>query len=141
MWAMRLGKREAQAVVSADGTSNEKATRAEPQAEKIALLDRIFAAPAAAVLTAWDAAANRVGNLIGALDAPMQVLRALLAGKAARSPRDSDVPRKLATARSPSSASVLHAGKWRRAQATLRLPAKSMPGLTASVAGCGFEPG
>ena len=49
---------------------------------------------AAAVLAAWDDEANREADIIGALDAPMAALRALLAGKPARAPRDAAAPRK-----------------------------------------------
>jgi hypothetical protein len=40
------------------------------------------------VLAAWDDEANREGDMIGALDAPMEALRALLAGKSGRKPRE-----------------------------------------------------
>jgi hypothetical protein len=49
---------------------------------------------AAAVLAAWDDEVNREGDMIGALDAPMEALRTLLAGKPARTPRDPGVPHK-----------------------------------------------
>jgi hypothetical protein len=49
---------------------------------------------AAAVLATWDDEANRAGDMIGALDAPMAVLRTLLAGKAARVAREPGAPRK-----------------------------------------------
>jgi hypothetical protein len=49
---------------------------------------------AAAVLAAWDDEANRETDIIGALDAPMEALRALLAGKPTRAPRASGTPRK-----------------------------------------------
>jgi hypothetical protein len=49
---------------------------------------------AAAILAAWDDEANREGDMIGALDAPMEALRTLLAGKPARAPRDASTPRK-----------------------------------------------
>jgi hypothetical protein len=49
---------------------------------------------AAAVLATWDDEANRAGDMIGALDAPMEALRNLLAGKPARTPRDPGAPRK-----------------------------------------------
>ncbi|MBX9748339.1 MAG: DUF3489 domain-containing protein [Roseococcus sp.] len=49
---------------------------------------------AAAVLAAWDDEANREGDIIGALDAPMEALRALLAGKPARIAREPGAPRK-----------------------------------------------
>ncbi len=70
-----------------------------------ALLDQALAAraatpraslrdAAATLLAAWDDEANRDGDMIGALDAPMEALRILLAGKAARAPRDPGAPRK-----------------------------------------------
>jgi hypothetical protein len=49
---------------------------------------------AAAILAAWDDEANRESDMIGALDAPMEALRAMLAGKPARAPRDAKAPRK-----------------------------------------------
>ncbi len=86
-----------------------EAAQAAPLTEEIAMLDQALAAPAAtpraslrdaaaAVLAAWDDQAARFGthdgDLIGALDAPMEALRILLAGKPARTPRDASVPRK-----------------------------------------------
>ncbi|PZW41817.1 uncharacterized protein DUF3489 [Humitalea rosea] len=79
--------------------------QAAPLAEEIALLDQALAAradtprtslrdAAAAVLAAWDDEANREGDMIGALDTPMEALRTLLAGKPARAPRDPGAPRK-----------------------------------------------
>ena len=76
-----------------------------PLAEDIALLDQALAArtatpraslrdAAAAVLAAWDDEANREGDMIGDLDAPMEALRTLLAGKPARTPREPGAPRK-----------------------------------------------
>ena len=73
--------------------------------DDLALLEQTLATPAptaratlrdaaAAVLAAWDDEANREADIIGALDAPMAALRALLAGKAARAPRDAAAPRK-----------------------------------------------
>ena len=66
-----------------------------------ALLDQALAsgrraaeAAAAAVLAAWDDEANREGDMIGALDGPMEALRTLLAGKPARAPREPGAPRK-----------------------------------------------
>ncbi|WP_198369739.1 DUF3489 domain-containing protein, partial [Roseomonas rosulenta] len=49
---------------------------------------------AAAVLAAWDDEANRETDIIAALDGPMGALRAALAGKAARTPREAGAPRK-----------------------------------------------
>ena len=82
-----------------------EAAQAAPLSEEIVLLDQALAAPAsapraslrdaaAAILAAWDDEANREGDMIGALDAPMEVLRTLLAGKPARTRRDPDAPRK-----------------------------------------------
>jgi hypothetical protein len=66
--------------------------------EELALLDQALAAPRPApratlraaaqrVLAAWDDDANREGDMIGALDGPMEALRAALAGKPARATR------------------------------------------------------
>ena len=82
-----------------------EAAQAAPLAEEVALLDQALAAraatpraslrdTAAAILAAWDDEANREGDMIGALDAPMESLRSLLAGKPARAPRDANAPRK-----------------------------------------------
>ena len=87
-----------------DATAAE-AAQAAPLAEEIALLDQALAArtgtpraslrdAAAAVLAAWDDEANREGDMIGALDAPMEALRTLLAGKPARIAREPGAPRK-----------------------------------------------
>ncbi|MDT8354838.1 Hypothetical protein HVPorG_04842 [Roseomonas mucosa] len=82
-----------------------EAARGAPLTEEIALLDQALAArtatpraglreAAAAILTAWDDEANRDGDMIGALDAPMEALRGLLAGKPARAVREPGAPRK-----------------------------------------------
>ena len=86
-----------------------EAAQAAPLTEEIALLDQLLAAPAAtpratlrdtaaAILAAWDDQAARFGthdgDLIGALDAPIAALRALLAGKPARVARETGAPRK-----------------------------------------------
>jgi len=82
-----------------------EAAQAAPLREEIAMLDQALAeraaAPraslrdaAAAILAAWDDEANREGNMIGALDAPMEALRMLLAGKPARAAREPGAPRK-----------------------------------------------
>ena len=87
-----------------DATAPE-AAQAAPLAEEIALLDQALAAraaaprtslrdAAAAILAAWDDEANREGDMIGALAAPMEVLRTLLAGKPARVAREPGAPRK-----------------------------------------------
>lgn len=79
--------------------------QAAPLTEEIAMLDQALAAraatprtslrdTAAAILAAWDDEANREGDMIGALDAPMEALRTLLAGKPAHTPRDPRAPRK-----------------------------------------------
>jgi len=76
-----------------------------PLAEEIAMLDQALAArastpraslrdAAAAVLAAWDDEVNRASDMIGALDAPMEALRTLLAGKPARVAREAGAPRK-----------------------------------------------
>ncbi|WP_372623427.1 DUF3489 domain-containing protein [Falsiroseomonas sp.] len=49
---------------------------------------------AAAVLAAWDDEANRAADIIGALDGPMQALRAAFASKPARVAREPGAPRK-----------------------------------------------
>jgi hypothetical protein len=49
---------------------------------------------AAAVLAAWDDEANRETDIIGALEGPMEALRALLATKPARVTREPGAPRK-----------------------------------------------
>jgi hypothetical protein len=49
---------------------------------------------AAALLAAWDDEPSRKGDFIGALDAPMEALRTLLAGKPARVAREPGAPRK-----------------------------------------------
>jgi len=87
----------------------DEAAHAAPLTEEIALLDQLLAAPVAAtraslraaataVLTAWDDQAGRFGthegDMIGALDAPIAALRALLASKPDRTPREPGTPRK-----------------------------------------------
>ena len=73
----------------------DQPAQAAPLTEELAMLDQALAArtgtpraslrdAAAAVLAAWDDEANREGDMIGTLDAPMEALRALLAGKPAR---------------------------------------------------------
>jgi len=75
------------------------------RAEDLALLDQALAAPgpaprgslrdaAAAVLAAWEDATNRDTDMIGALEDPMARLRAALAGKTHRAPRDPAAPRR-----------------------------------------------
>jgi hypothetical protein len=79
--------------------------QAAPLTEEIAMLDQALATraatpraslrdAAAAILAAWDDEANREDDMIGALDAPMEALRALLAGKPARIAREPGAPRK-----------------------------------------------
>jgi len=83
----------------------DEPAQAAPMTEELAMLDHALATSAAtprtslrdaaaAILAAWDDDANREGDMIGALDAPMEALRTLLASKPARSPRDPGVPRK-----------------------------------------------
>ena len=100
----------AHTVAPATGPAAQDATVAEaaqaaPLAEDIALLDHALAAhaatpraslrdTAAVILAAWDDEANREGDMIGALDAPMEALRSLLAGKPARTAREPGAPRK-----------------------------------------------
>ncbi|WP_236571578.1 DUF3489 domain-containing protein [Rhodovarius lipocyclicus] len=82
-----------------------EAAQAAPLTEEIALLDQALAAraatpraslreAAAAILATWDDEANREGDMIGALDAPMEALRTLLAGKPTRIAREPGAPRK-----------------------------------------------
>jgi hypothetical protein len=49
---------------------------------------------ATALLAAWDDEENRTTDIIGALDGPMLALRAALAGKPSRTPREPGAPRK-----------------------------------------------
>jgi hypothetical protein len=49
---------------------------------------------AVTVLAAWDDEANRATDIVAALDGPMQALRAMLAGKPERTPREAGAPRK-----------------------------------------------
>ncbi len=83
----------------------DEGAQAAPLTEEIAMLDKALTAraatpranlrnAAAAILAAWDDEANREGDIIGALDAPMQALRTLLAGKPARVAREAGGPRK-----------------------------------------------
>jgi hypothetical protein len=87
-----------------DGTVAE-AAQAAPLTEEIAMLDQALAVrsatprislrdAAAGVLAAWDDEVNRASDMIGALDAPMEALRTLLAGKPARVAREAGAPRK-----------------------------------------------
>ncbi len=82
-----------------------EAAQAAPLTEEIALLDQALAAraatpraslrdAAAAILATWDDEANREGDMIGALDAPIEALRTLLAGKPARIAREPGALRK-----------------------------------------------
>jgi hypothetical protein len=82
-----------------------EAAQPAPLTEEFALLDQALAAraatphaslrdTAAAILAAWDDEANREGDMIGALDAPMEALRTLLASKPARTAREPGAPRK-----------------------------------------------
>jgi len=95
----------ADAEPATQGAPAAEGAQAAPLAEKNALLDQALAAPtatprtslrdtAAAILAAWDEEANREGDMIGALDAPMEALRTLLAGKPPRAPREPGAPRK-----------------------------------------------
>ena len=86
-----------------------EAAQAAPLTEEIAMLDQALAArattpraslrdAATAVLEAWDDQTGRFGthegDMIGALDAPIAALRAMLAGKPDRTPREPGTPRK-----------------------------------------------
>jgi hypothetical protein len=83
----------------------DEGIQAAPLTEEIAMLDQALAArtatpraslrdAAAAVLAAWDDEANRETDMITALDGPMQALRAALAGKPPRAPREPGASRK-----------------------------------------------
>ncbi|MCZ8147531.1 MAG: DUF3489 domain-containing protein, partial [Roseomonas sp.] len=95
----------ADAEPAAQDSPADEGAQAAPLAEEIAMLDQAITAraatprtnlrdTAAAVLAAWDDEANREGDMIGALDAPMEALRTLLAGKPARVARQPGAPRK-----------------------------------------------
>ncbi|WP_226382278.1 DUF3489 domain-containing protein, partial [Falsiroseomonas ponticola] len=72
-----------------DAPAPEAAQAAPTPAPRASLRDA-----AQRVLDAWDDEGNRTGDMIGALDAPMEALRALLAGKPARVAREPGAPRK-----------------------------------------------
>jgi hypothetical protein len=72
-----------------DTAADEPAQAAPTRAPRANLRDA-----ATAVLAAWDDKANRATDIVAALDAPMQALRALLAGKPERTPRNPATPRK-----------------------------------------------
>jgi len=109
---------------AAQDAAADEAAQAAPLTEEIALLDQALAArtttprtslrdAAAAILAAWDDEANRESDMIGALDAPMEALRTLLAGKPARVPGAPRKPREgtkqeqvLAMLRRPEGATV-----------------------------------
>ncbi len=87
------------------GESAAEPAQAAPLTEEIAMLDQALAEragtprarlrdAAAAILAAWDDEANRADDMIGALDAPMEALRTLLASKPARAAREPGAPRK-----------------------------------------------
>ncbi|MCK8787254.1 DUF3489 domain-containing protein [Roseomonas sp. NAR14] len=88
----------------ADPAPAAEAAQVAHLVEDLALLDEALATPparrvslrdtAAAVLAVWEDEANREADIIGALDGPMQALRAVLAGKPARAPREPGAPRK-----------------------------------------------
>ena len=76
-----------------------------PFAEEVALLDAALATPRATptgslrvaaerILAIWDDDAHRVGDMICALDVPMEALRAALAAKPGRQRREPGAPRK-----------------------------------------------
>jgi hypothetical protein len=102
--ALPEARRRSARVVQTAAPGDEPA-QAAPLTEELAMLDQALAAPAAtprtslrdaaaAILAAWDDDANREGDMIGALDAPMEALRTLLASKPARAPREPGAPRK-----------------------------------------------
>jgi biotin operon repressor len=99
----RPARQDAPATEAAPGAASVARERATP-AENLTLLGQALAPPmpprganlrqtAKAVLDAWDDEANRAHDLVGALHAPMERLRAALA-KPARAARDPGAPRK-----------------------------------------------
>ncbi|MBX6382441.1 MAG: hypothetical protein IRZ07_05615 [Microbispora sp.] len=81
----------------ADPALADEATQGAPLAEDLALLDEALATPpparravlrdaAVAVLAAWEDDTNREGDMISALDGPMQALRTVLASRPAQTP-------------------------------------------------------
>jgi pyruvate/2-oxoglutarate dehydrogenase complex dihydrolipoamide acyltransferase (E2) component len=72
-----------------DAKAPEAAQAAPTRAQRGNLRDA-----AAAVLATWDDDASRATDIVAALDGPMQALRAMLAGKPERAPRDPATPRK-----------------------------------------------
>jgi len=83
--------------------ATDDAAQAGPLTEEIALLDQLLATPAAihrislrdaaaAVLATWDDQANREGDIIATLDAPMEALRDALARKPGRPMREQGSP-------------------------------------------------
>jgi hypothetical protein len=72
----------------------EEAAQGAPLAQTTAKPRASLRAAAAAILAASDDEADRDGDMIGALDAPMAALRTLLAGKPARVAREPGAPRK-----------------------------------------------
>jgi hypothetical protein len=81
--------------------AEERPPQQEDAAASEATQDAPVAAPraslrdaATALLAAWDDEENRTTDIIGALDGPMLALRAALAGKPSRTPREPGAPRK-----------------------------------------------
>ena len=83
--------------------ATDEAAQAAPLKEEIALLNQLLATPAAihrtslrdaaaAVLATWDDQANREGDIIATLDAPMEALRDALARKPGRPMREQGSP-------------------------------------------------
>ena len=120
--------------VAPDATPEQspEPAKAAPLTEEIAMLDQALAAPtatprtslrdaAAAILAAWDDEANRKGDMIGVLDAPMQALREALARKPGRPMREPGSPPRpregtklmavLAMLRRPEGATVAQVGE------------------------------
>ncbi len=115
-----------------EGAPAPESAQAAPLTEEIAMLDQALtaraAAPranlrdaAAAILAAWDDETNRDGDIIGALDAPMEALREALArrpGRPMREPGSLPRPREgtklmavLAMLRRPEGATVAQVGE------------------------------
>jgi len=127
------------AATGAEGLAQEgedapapEAAPVAPLTEEIAMLDHALATPAAkpranlrdaaaAILAAWDDEANREGDMIGTLAAPMEALRDALARKPGRPMREPGSPNRsregtklmavLAMLRRPEGATVAQVGE------------------------------
>jgi hypothetical protein len=86
---------------TAPAGAEEQPTQQEDALVPEATQDAPVAAPranlrdaATTLLAAWDSEENRATDIIGALDGPMEALRAALAGKPPRASREPGAPRK-----------------------------------------------